>query len=104
MAPGEGHPVMLGGIYIAIFSAFTLVSCVLAFLVGRCARKLPFLDDRIPWTMRRDQAPRAADDTWTITDRRAFAHPPVRDRELPWNLDPESAVLHGVEQRPELFR
>lgn len=94
---------MLGGIYIAIFSAFTLVSCVLAFLVGRCARKLPFLDDRIPWTMRRDQAPRVDDDTWTITGPRAFPHPPARDRELPRNLGPEFAVLHGVEQRSELL-
>ena len=48
---------MLSIVYIAIFSAFTLVACVLAFLVGRCARKLPFLDDRIPWTMCRGQVP-----------------------------------------------
>ena len=77
---------------------------MLAFLVGRRARKLPFLDDRIPWTMRRDQAPRATDDTWTIADPRVFPHPQARDRELPSNLDPGFAVPHGVEQQPELFR
>jgi hypothetical protein len=80
---------MLSGIYIAIFSAFTLVSCVLAFLVGRCARKLPFLDDRVPWTMRRGQAAVTADDTWTAcedTPQNAL----VNRRQIPQRLDMKS--------------
>jgi hypothetical protein len=78
---------MLSGIYIAIFSAFTFVSSALAFLVGRCARRLPFLDDRIPWTMRRGQLPLPSD-----REGSAWSHdrvpdgPPARDHDLPWNL------------------
>lgn len=29
--------------------------CLFGFLVGRCARKLPVLDDFLPWTMHRDR-------------------------------------------------
>ena len=28
--------------------------CLFGFFVGRCARKLPFLDDVLPWTMHRE--------------------------------------------------
>jgi hypothetical protein len=99
---------MLSGIYIAIFSAFTLVSCAIAFLVGRCARKLPFLDDRIPWTMRRGQLPLSSKReglAWS-PDRVPGGPPgpPARDHDLPWNLKTQSAILRDVEQRPELFR
>lgn len=71
---------MLSGIYIAIFSALTPASCLFAFLVGRCGRKLPFLDDRIPWTMRRGQAISDTDDTWTVCKARS-TEPPPRSRE-----------------------
>jgi hypothetical protein len=38
-----------------------LTSSFLIFLVsfwtGRCARKLPIIDDHLPWTISRDQGP-----------------------------------------------
>lgn len=55
---------MLTMTYIAVFLIFMLVSCVTAFLVGRCGRRVPFLDNHLPWTMHRGQAP-SADDAWT---------------------------------------
>jgi hypothetical protein len=89
---------MLSGIYIAIFSAFTFVSCALAFLVGRCARRLPFLDDRIPWTMCRGQLPLPSErEGLAWSDDRVPDGPPARDHNLPWNLKTQSAILRGVE-------
>ena len=32
---------------------------IFGFFLGRCARKLPFIDDRLPWTLSRDQVIRA---------------------------------------------
>jgi hypothetical protein len=32
--------------------------CVFSFWTGRCARKLPIIDDHLPWTISREQAPR----------------------------------------------
>jgi hypothetical protein len=31
--------------------SFTL--CVFGFIVGRCARRLPVIDNHLPWTMHR---------------------------------------------------
>ena len=31
------------------------------FWIGRCARKLPIIDDSLPWTMHREQASRCGD-------------------------------------------
>jgi len=36
--------------------------CLFSFFVGRCARKLPIIDDGLPWTMSRSQFPCAAED------------------------------------------
>jgi hypothetical protein len=32
------------------------------FFVGRCSRKLPIIDDNLPWTMHRGQIPPAIED------------------------------------------
>ena len=29
------------------------IMCLFGFFVGRCARKLPIIDDNLPWTMHR---------------------------------------------------
>lgn len=34
----------------------TLSLCAFSFWAGRCARKLPILDENLPWTMSRGQA------------------------------------------------
>lgn len=33
---------------------------IFGFWIGRCARKLPFIDEGLPWTMHREQAPRCS--------------------------------------------
>jgi hypothetical protein len=39
------------------------------FWVGRCARKLPVIDDNLPWTMHREQAQRCPGDCMPSSDR-----------------------------------
>ena len=49
-----------------IDAAFALLSvlglCLLSFWIGRCARRVPILDERLPWTLRLDDPPRCLDD------------------------------------------
>jgi hypothetical protein len=47
---------------ITLFWALILPACsiiigVLGFWLGRCARKLPIIDDKLPWTLHRNQVP-----------------------------------------------
>ena len=45
----------------AIMSAASSLAVFLfGFWIGRCARKLPIIDDKLPWTMHREQAPRCS--------------------------------------------
>jgi hypothetical protein len=49
---------------VAVIYAFLLLSSlvmgVFGFWVGRCARKLPIIDNNLPWTLHRDQIPSTA--------------------------------------------
>jgi len=49
-------------IYITLWLAYSLFLCLFSFWAGRCARKLPILDEKLPWTMSRAQAPRCSPD------------------------------------------
>jgi hypothetical protein len=42
-------------IYTVLLLACSFTLCVFGFFVGRCARKLPILDDNLPWTIHRGQ-------------------------------------------------
>ena len=49
---------------IALIYGFVLVSAsfslgLFGFFVGRCARKMPIIDDNLPWAIHRGQAPAA---------------------------------------------
>jgi hypothetical protein len=46
-------PVVLG---IAFFLICSLPLSVFSFWIGRCARKIPIIDNNLPWTMRRARA------------------------------------------------
>jgi hypothetical protein len=51
----------------AIFAIFWLTCCapvmgILGFWVGRCARRLPVIDNNLPWAMRHFQRPQPAAD------------------------------------------
>lgn len=42
------------------FPLTSVVACIFSFWVGRCARKIPVIDDDLPWTMKTmSQAPAA---------------------------------------------
>jgi len=36
---------------------------LLGFWIGRCARRLPIIDDKLPWTLHRNQIPAADTNT-----------------------------------------
>jgi hypothetical protein len=38
-----------------------LILFAFGFWVGRCGRRIPVIDDNLPWTMSRDQALRCSD-------------------------------------------
>lgn len=41
----------------------SVVMGLLGFWIGRCARRLPIIDDKLPWTLHRNQIPTAAANT-----------------------------------------
>jgi hypothetical protein len=49
-------------IYIILWLVYSFSLCLFSFWSGRCARKLPIIDDKLPWTMSRAQAPRCTAD------------------------------------------
>ena len=52
---------MVIAIYTILLLTCPLALFVFGFFVGRCARKLPFLDDNLPWTLHRSQIRREND-------------------------------------------
>jgi hypothetical protein len=52
-------------IYTTLWLASSFFLCLFSFWAGRCARKLPIIDENLPWTMRRDQGPRCTADCKT---------------------------------------
>ncbi len=47
-------------IYTLTWLACSLTICLLSYFVGRCSRKLPVIDDGLPWVLHRSQVPEAA--------------------------------------------
>jgi len=47
-------------VYIAGAMTGIFVMCILSFWIGRCARRLPIIDDNLPWTISLDQAARCS--------------------------------------------
>jgi hypothetical protein len=66
-------------IYVTLPAACALTLFVFSFWLGRCSRKLPLIDDHLPWTMSRDQAPRCT------ADCRATRVPPLNPPRWPEN-------------------
>jgi len=48
--------------YIILGLAYSFSLGLFSFWAGRCARKLPIVDDKLPWTMSRAHAPRCTAD------------------------------------------
>jgi hypothetical protein len=46
-------------IYTILWLACSVGLCLFGFFVGRCARKLPIIDSKLPWTLSRDQVMRS---------------------------------------------
>lgn len=57
---------MLMMIYAVLLPVCSFILCVFGFFVGRCARKLPILDENLPWTVHRSLI--SADDAQTKQD------------------------------------
>jgi hypothetical protein len=47
--------------YTLLWLACSFGLCLFGFFVGRCARKLPIIDSRLPWTLSRHQIIRACE-------------------------------------------
>lgn len=54
---------MLFAIYLLLLPACSLTMGLFGFFVGRCARKLPILDNNLPWAMHRSQVPFTLEDS-----------------------------------------
>jgi hypothetical protein len=48
---------MLTVIYVFLLPICSCILCVFGFFVGRCARKLPIIDNGLPWAISRGQIP-----------------------------------------------
>ena len=55
---------MLDGIYVLLLVACSSIMGLYGFFVGRCARKLPIIDNNLPWTMSRSQVPIVIEDVY----------------------------------------
>ena len=42
-------------LYTIVWLACSLGLCFFGFFIGRCARKLPIIDSKLPWTLSRSQ-------------------------------------------------
>jgi hypothetical protein len=49
-------------IYTIISATCSSILCLFSFWIGRCSRRLPIIDNNLPWTMSREQAPRCTAD------------------------------------------
>jgi hypothetical protein len=49
-------------IYVLIGLACSSILCLVSFLIGRCARLMPVIDNRLPWIMIRSMTSSAVDD------------------------------------------
>jgi hypothetical protein len=48
--------------FVLLVPACSVIMGLLGFWLGRCARKLPIIDDKLPWTLRRSQISAATED------------------------------------------
>ena len=53
---------MLDAIYVLLLVACPSIMGLFGFFAGRCARKLPIIDNNLPWTISRNQIPVVAED------------------------------------------
>lgn len=49
-------------IYTLVWLGFSSILCLFAFFVGRCARRLPLIDDCLPWVLHRSLVTYSGDD------------------------------------------
>lgn len=53
---------MPAAICLLLLPACSFIMGLFGFFVGRCARKLPIIDNNLPWTMHRSQIPITGED------------------------------------------
>jgi hypothetical protein len=57
-------------IYTILWVACSVGLCLFGFFVGRCARKLPIIDSKLPWTLSRDQVMRSYEEQRSACEHR----------------------------------
>jgi hypothetical protein len=55
-------------IFTILWLAIAIALGLFGFFLGRCARKLPIIDNKLPWTLSRDQASRAEQKSQQMCD------------------------------------
>lgn len=53
---------MPAAVYLLLLPTCSVVMSLFGFFVGRCARKLPVIDNNLPWTIHRGQMPLSLED------------------------------------------
>jgi hypothetical protein len=61
--PEKGIPAMFMLFCTLLLPAYSAIIGLVGFWVGRCARKLPIIDDNLPWTLSRSQIPASTEDS-----------------------------------------
>ncbi len=89
-----------------IFSTLVLLPCsvitgLLGFWVGRCARKLPIVDGSLPWTFHRGQIPPPEDSAGPGTGPARWPQGRLHRPTHPPTL--QSATEYGVPQHRLMF-
>jgi hypothetical protein len=77
---------MVIAIYFILLLVCSFTLCIFGFFVGRCARKLPIIDNNLPWTLHRGQIPAEGCET--------KENPTTELPRWPWDS------LHGMTSRP----
>ena len=65
---------MLATTYMLLLPVCSLIMGLFGFFVGRCARKLPIVDDNLPWTMHRSQMPLIVEDSQPLPNSPHWPH------------------------------
>jgi hypothetical protein len=58
LSTGKEAPAVTAIIYMALLLIYSSALCIFGFFVGRCARKIPILDENLPRALHRGEMPK----------------------------------------------
>ncbi len=74
--PSKRKPLVFIVFYTALLLIVCGALCLVALLTARCARRLPILDEDLPWTLHRDQVPPAPGEHYCGGEQQSPPDPP----------------------------